>query len=350
MKVLHLAPLWFPVARDSPGGIETYLPTLMRALDDLGCRSTLLSTADSRAEAELIPSVERNLWDGMAQGDVWEYQPYEQHQLITAIEMANEYDVIHSHLGYGGLVLSAVPGVGGRVLHTQHNAVTQDLEWFVERHPDLTMSTVSELQAQRLRARGASVCHVIPNGIDVTLFPFGAGATGGLAFVGRMEEEKGADIAVRVARELELELTLAGPMSDHEFFDSEIRPWLSEQIRYVGPLDHDAKTNLLGDAGCVLMPSRWEEPFGLVAVEAMACGTPVVALANGALPEVIGIEVGGFVAADEAELLGLTRRALGLDRARVRAAACRRFDIRAVAQAYLELYATIADTAPVTSA
>ena len=102
MKVLHLAPLWFPIGPDSPGGIETYLPTLIGALDELGCRSTLVASGESRVNADLVPGVELNLWDGMESGRVWEYQPYEQHQLITAIELAGEYDVIHSHLGYGG--------------------------------------------------------------------------------------------------------------------------------------------------------------------------------------------------------------------------------------------------------
>jgi glycosyltransferase involved in cell wall biosynthesis len=300
MKVLHIAPLWFPVAQDSPGGIETYLPTLIRALDELGCDCTLLASGESRVNAEVIPAVELNLWDGMESGRVWEYQPYEQHQLVTAIERADEYDVVHSHLGYGGLVLSAIPGIAERVLHTQHNAVTRDLVWFVERHPDLRISTVSELQAQELTASGATRVHVIPNGIDLTLFPFHAAGRGGLAYLGRMEEEKGPDIAVRVALELGLELTLAGPMSDHEFFDAEIRPQLDDRIRYIGTVDHDRKTDLLGGADCVLMPSRWDEPFGLVAAEAMACGTPVAGLRSGALPEVIGPGVGGYVADDEA--------------------------------------------------
>lgn len=346
MRVLHAAPLWFPVAEDSAGGIETYLPMLIGALEDLGCENSLLASGDSRTPARLIRSTDRNIWDGMESGAVWEYQPYEQHQVMSVVELADQFDVVHSHLGFGGLVLSSIGGLAEKVLHTQHNAVTQDLGWFVERHPDLLFSTVSEFQATKLRAHGARRCHVIPNGIDFDGFPFQAGAEGALVYIGRMEEEKGPDIAVRVARELDLELSLAGPMSDGEFFDREIRPGLSQRIRYVGVVDHKSKTRLLGRASCALMPSRWEEPFGLVAVEAMACGTPVVALASGALPELIEPGVGGYLAENEAELAAKVRGAIELPRTSVREFALSRFDIRAVALRYLELYSKIAGTAP----
>ena len=104
-------------------------------------------------------------------------------------------------------------------------------------------------------------------------------------FLGRMEEKKGPDLAVQVARALDRPLILAGPMVDEGFFDRAIRPFLNGQIRYVGVVNHRQKTELFGQAACVLMPSRWEEPFGLVAIEAMACGTPVVAPASVALPD-----------------------------------------------------------------
>jgi glycosyltransferase involved in cell wall biosynthesis len=345
MRVLQLAPLWFPVSPDAPGGIETYLAGLFAALGRRGCRTTLLAAGDSRTVAELVPVVPRNLCAEMAAGSAQEYPYYEQCQLILALKIGADFDVVHSHVGPGGYVLSGVPGLGGRVLHTQHNPVYQDLEWFVGWHPDLWLSAVSEFQARRLRQAGARRCRVIPNGIDVTgAFTFRPRGGEGLLYLGRMEEEKGPDLAVRVARELGRPLTLAGPVIDEEYFDRAIRPALGGPVRYVGVVNHAQKNDLLGQAGCVLMPSRVAEGFGMVSVEAMACGTPVVALANGALPEVVETGRTGYVTADESALASLVGPALRLDRAAVRARAAERFDLDAVAGQYLRLYEEIAAT------
>jgi glycosyltransferase involved in cell wall biosynthesis len=232
--------------------------------------------------------------------------------------------------------------MGEKVLHTHHNPVTPDMEWFVARHPDMRLSAVSDYQARKLRRAGARRCDVVHNGLDFARFPLRTEGKQGLAFLGRLEPKKGTDIAIAVAEALQMPLTIAGPAVKHEFFDAEIRPRLSELIRYAGILGHDEKVRLLGGASCVLMPSRAEEGFALVGLEAMACGTPVVALANGALPEVIESGSTGFVTADERELPGLVDQALALDPARVRAQAEQAFGVAAAAAGYLELYRELA--------
>jgi glycosyltransferase involved in cell wall biosynthesis len=154
---------------------------------------------------------------------------YEQHQLLLALQRASEFDVVHSHVGWGGYALS---GALSRppVLHTQHNPVYGDQEWFVFEHPDLWYSTVSQFQARKFERCGATRCHVIHNGIDVSRFTFQPHGSDGLLFVGRMEEEKGPDLAVQVARALGRPLTLAGPIIDEEFFDQAI-PKRADPIR-----------------------------------------------------------------------------------------------------------------------
>jgi glycosyltransferase involved in cell wall biosynthesis len=278
----------------------------------------------------------------MADGTAWEYAYYEQHQLFFALRLAPEFDVVHSHIGSGAYALSGVPGLGRRVLHTQHNPVTADMEWFVRRHPDLWFSTVSEFQCQKLRAQGATRCHVIHNGLNVSAFAFQPRGGGGLLFLGRIEREKGPDAAVRVARALGQPLVLAGPVLDGGYFDCEIKPFLDDRVSYVGTVDHGGKSELFGRADCVIMPSRCDEGFGMVSVEAMACGTPVVALANGALPEVIDTGITGFVTRDEGELAGLVARALELDRSAIRDRVASRFNMPVVAAAYHRLYSEIA--------
>jgi glycosyltransferase involved in cell wall biosynthesis len=337
--VLHLAPLWLPVSEDAPGGIETFLSGLLAALEKLGCRNTLIASGDSRVAAEVIAATPTHLCAQMAAGTAWEYAYYEQHQLALALQHAPAADVVHSHVGGGAYALSSVPELRQRVLHTHHNPVTADLEWFVAQHPETRFSTVSEWQARRLRDRGAKHCEVIHNGIEVSRFALAPAGRDELLFVGRMESVKGADRAVQVAVELGRPITLAGPIVDDEFFHRAVAPFLSDRIRYVGVVDHRQKRELYGQAACLLVLSRQDEGFGLVAVEAMACGTPVVALANGALPEIVEPGVTGYLAGDEADVPALVEDAARLDRGAVRARVAARFDVSAAADRYRDLYA-----------
>lgn len=343
MRILHLAPLWFPVCTDAVGGIESFLAGLIAALERSGCRNRLVASGDSRTAAELVPAVPSSLYAPMTAGTAWEYEYYEQHQLMVALEQARDVDLVHSHAGRGAYALSAVPNDAWRVLHTHHTPVTPDLEWFVVRHPGVWFSTVSECQAHRLRARGAARCEAIHNGVDMAAFTFQPRAGDGLLFIGRMEWVKGPDRAVQVARALGRPLTLAGPVIDETYFARSIAPCLDDQIRYVGMVGHRRKDELLGQAACLLVPSRQEEGFSMVSVEAMATGTPVVALDNGALPEVVEPGVTGYLTSDEESMAELATGAAMLDRAAVRARAAARFDVAVVAERYHELYTRILD-------
>ena len=342
MNVLHLCPLWLPVARDSSGGIETLLAQLIPALEKLGCRSTVVASGDSDVPAELLAPVPHNLRDQMRAGTASEYLYYEQAMLRLAVDRAPGFDVLHSHLGGAGFVLSAIPTVASRTLHTIHTPVYPDMQWFVRQHPDLRLVAVSQFQANQLRAAGARRCSMIHNGVDIGAFPFEATAGEGLAYLGRMEPGKGPDLAIEVAQQLDRPLRLAGGIVDRPFFTRSIEPALGARIQYLGVLGHDAKRTFFSEAACVLVPSRHAEAFGMVAIEAMACGTPVAALAHGALPELIDPGITGYVAASEDELPACTARALELPRAAVRARVEERFDLSKTARGYLDLYRDIA--------
>ncbi len=149
---------------------------------------------------------------------------------------------------------------------------------------------------------------------------------------------KGADRAFLVARTLGRPLILAGPIVDGEFFNRTVKPFLNDDIRYVGIVDHQTKNELFGQSGCVVLPFRRDEPFGLVTIEAMACGTPVVSLVSGALPEIIEPGVTGYLTQDEEELPALVNQAFALDRATIRRRVAARFDISNIAQQYYQLY------------
>lgn len=344
MKVLHLCPLWFPVSRDARGGIETFIASLLPALARLGVESTIVASGDSLVESDLISAVPRSLSGQMENGTAAEYSYYEQRQLELAVQYTGEFDLIHSHIGQNAYILSTLPSLRNRVLHTVHSPVGIDLQWFVREHPRHWFSTVSEHQAGKLREAGAMHCQAIHNGIDVAKFTFQAQGGEGLFFIGRMEAVKGPDIAVRVAGILKMPLTLAGPIVEHDFFQRSVAPFLDDRIRYIGVVDHRQKNELFGQAACAILPFREEEPFGLVAIEAMACGTPVVALARGALPEIIESGVTGQLCNNENpdEVAALAAKAILLDRAAIRARVQTRFDITVSAACYRQLYTELA--------
>jgi glycosyltransferase involved in cell wall biosynthesis len=331
MRILQVAPLWFGVSADGPGGIETFLAALIGALERTGADVTLLGAGDAAVSCPVVPVVDRGLFAAMEAGEAWDAVPYEQHALQVARELLRDVDAVHCHLGPAGFALD------GPVLHTVHSLVGPDLVWYAGRHPHTWLSTVSEHQAAPLRAAGVRRLRVVSNGLPFAAFAPGAGGEG-LAFLGRMEATKGPDLAIATARSLGRPLTLAGPLTDPEFFEAAIRPELRDGIRYAGVLGHDDKAALLGSSACALMPSRWDEPFGMVAVEAMACGTPVAALPAGALPEVVEEERTGAVGDD---LVDAVRRAERLDRTAVRDHASARFGIGAVAARYIEVLAEI---------
>jgi glycosyltransferase involved in cell wall biosynthesis len=333
-----LAPLWYPISRDAPGGIETFLYRLVSALAIRGCRVTLLASGDSVTDAALVPVMERNLYEQMLEGAAGEYVYYEQHQLHMACAVSPDFDVLHSHIGPGGYVLETIPGMSERVLHTVHTPVYGDMEWFAGKHPLTPLATVSEYQADKLRRAGSERLWVVPNGIDPSDFIFNGRPGDGLVFVGRMEVGKGPDLALSVARELGRPLTLAGPIVDQAFFATRIEPFLGGEIRYIGVADHATKVRVLGEAACALLPFRKPESFGMVSIEAMACGTPVVALPNGALPEIVEDRVTGYLARDERSLAALVQRAVTLDRSAVRERAEMRFSIDRTARQYMDLY------------
>lgn len=337
MKILHVAPLWFPVARDSPGGIETLLAGLVDEQVRQGASVALVASGDSKTAARLEAAVPVNAVDAMAGGGIAEYTYLEQEALLRTLALADEFDVVHSHLGTSAFALSGIRGLGPRLLHTHHNEITADLLGFVNRNPDMWLSTVSQRAADQLRAAGGRNLDTVPNGISTDAFPVTERPGDGLAFLGRIESAKGPDIAIRVALEAERSLTLAGPIVDDEFFAERVRPLLGGTVHYVGSLGHDDKCALLASSVCTLVPSRVEEGFGMVAIESMACGTPVVSSGRGALSEVIDEGVTGYSAEPEAMVERITW-AVSLDRRAVADHVRRRFGIEHTADAYLALY------------
>ena len=344
LRVLQVGRIQRPVKPGAPHGIEAMLAALIAALRPLGCTSTLVAAGGSEVDgAEVVPVLSAEEAADLSGKSLEEVQAYAVHAVMEAMARGARLDLIHTH-SRDAWLLSGFDDAAGRVLHTLHHPASPPVCWIASHHPQMRFAVPSEFQAVRLRQAGVTSVHVVPNGVDLTQFPFRADPTGQLAFLGALKPQKGPDIALRVASEARLPITLAGPVDgvSRHFFDTRIRPRLNGTARYVGVLGLANKIAFLGAASCLVMPSRWEEPFGMVAVEAMACGTPVVGLANGALPEIVEEGVGGYLATSENEMPGLVLRARRLDRRQVRAYAASRFDILLTARRYAELYREMA--------
>ncbi len=228
------------------------------------------------------------------------------------------------------------------ILHCFQNPIDQEQIEAAERfaHPGLQFLMISN--SQWSQATVHQPVHTVANPVDCSLYTQGQGDGDYLAFLGRLTYNKGVDTAIAVAKRTGRRLVIAGNISDEpgglEFFDQQVRPHLDgEQINWIGPVDDQQKHALLGGASALLFPIRWDEPFGIVMVEALACGTPVIALRRGSTPEVIRHAVTGFLCDSEDDLVEAVQSLASLDRANCRDDAETRFDVQNLATRVLEV-------------
>lgn len=323
-----------PIEPGAGDSIEQLVGLLTDELVRRGHDVTLFATGDSQTTAKL-ESVYRHGYERDEQ--LWDWYFHETLNAAAAFESAEEFDVIHCHDYHFALPFSwttAKPSV-----HTYHVEMNPDVRSAYARYPQVCVVAVSEFQRSQLD--GLANVTVIPNGIDTAAFPFGSSPGEYLLFLGRMIEDKGPLEAIRVAGELGMPLVLAGPGSEH--FDAQVAPHVDgERVRHVGPVSAEQRNQLLAGAAALLFPVVYPEPFGLVTIEAMACGTPVAATRLGAVPEIVEEGVTGSCADSPEGLAEATTRALSLDRARVRDRAAERFDYHRMVDAYEALYERVA--------
>ena len=342
LRIGLVAPLWYPVAPDR-GGIEQVVLLLARELVALGHDVTLLASGDSVSAARLVPVCPEGVAPAMEQDRASDYSLHELTAIGKALRHAAEVDVLHSHLGTRLVPFAEVAGVP--LVHTIHTSISRDMRWVLSQFPGACINTVSRWQAAAL-GRLPVEC-VIPNGIDIEAFPFSPDADDYLLVLGRIEPRKGVDTAIDAARAAGRSLVIAGPVADRAYFESRIRPCLDrDRIHWVGAVRGAEKLRLLQRAHGLLFTVQWEEAFGLVMIEAMACGTPVVALTRGAVPEIVTPRVNGAHTEDVRELPFLVERIASLDRARVRASVEQRFSHHGMVRAYVDLYRRLVAEAP----
>jgi glycosyltransferase involved in cell wall biosynthesis len=334
LKIAQVAPVAMPVRPGQGDSIEQLVSLLTEELVRRGHDVTLFAVGDSETTAELRSIYPRGYRE---REEIWDWRVPETLNAASAFEQASTFEVLHSHTYHFALPFTRF--VSTPVVHTYHVQLGPEVLEGFRRYPETQLVAISEFQRSELQ--GFDEVPVIHNGIDAGAFPFRAEGGDYLAFLGRMIPSKGAAEAVRIARELDFPLIMAGPSTD--WFERDVRPAVDDRsIRYLGPVDPAARNELLAGAAALLYPITYPEPFGLVMVEAMACGTPVAAFGVGAVPEVVEQGVGGCWVPPNGSLGEAVRSAVQLDRRRVREAAVERFDYRRMVDAYERLYRRLA--------
>ena len=339
MRIAMLAPPWIPVPAPAYGGIEEVVRLLSEGLVAREHDVTLFAPPGSESSAEVVTVLDDSYPDEIQKA---QFEADHVARAFGEIEAAAErgvpFDVIHDHVGHTALAMAdrvAVP-----LVHTLHGPFTEDAcRFYAEHGPKARIVAISQSQLDDApEGMGGGV--VVHNPIDCSEWTFRDDKQDFLLWIGRMSPDKGPHRAIAAAREAGTPLKLAGPIQpgQEEFFAEEVESQLGDGIEYVGEADAERKRELYGEARALLMPIRWPEPFGLVMVESLACGTPVIAFREGSAPEVVEDGETGFIVDDEHAMAQAVGRLGEIDPAACRAACERRFGVSAVVRGYEAVY------------
>ena len=342
MRIAQVAPLFESVPPQLYGGTERVVSALTEELVARGHDVTLFASGDSVTSGRLRPVVERSLrLDDRARDHV----AFTMMELADVVDAATQFDVIHSHLDYYAFPFSRFSQTP--MITTAHGRLDLPEVRSVYGHfPDARLVSISNAQREPLPAAGWLA--TVYNGIDFSSYRLRSEPGKYLAFLGRISPEKRPDRAIEVARALDMPLKIAAKIDDVDrlYFDQAVKPHLDHRlVEFVGEVNEHEKDKFLGEAFAYLFPIDWPEPFGLTMVEAMACGTPVVAMNRGSVPEVVQDGVSGFVCDSFQDFIAAVPRAAGLDRRACRDSALRRFSSSSMANGYEDVYRAISGVA-----
>jgi glycosyltransferase involved in cell wall biosynthesis len=317
------------------GGTERIVAYLCDELSSLGHDVTLFATGDSRTRAKLEAVWPKAL---RLDGAVRDYLAPHILMLEKLVRRIDEFDMVHLHVDYMSFPLLRRLDVPS--LTTLHGRLDlPELQPLFEVFSDTPVVSISD--AQRAPLPQAHYVGTVHHGLPERLLLPGFGAGGYLAFLGRISPEKAPDAAIRIAAKAGMKLRIAAKVDkvDQDYFAERIEPLLAQpHVEFLGEISEGDKSEFLGKAAGLLFPIAWREPFGLVMIEAMASGTPVVAFRDGSVPEVIEEGVTGYVVDSEDQAAAAARRLHSLDRARIRRVFEERFTARRMAEDYLKLY------------
>ena len=340
MKIAQVAPLFESVPPRLYGGTERVVASLCDALVELGHNVTLFASGESRTRARLVAARDQaiRLDERPLKSDLAAHLT-----MLRDVERhAAQFDVLHFHVELMHLPMFELHCT--KCVTTLHGRL--DLVDLPEAYACWRgFGLVSISDHQRKPMPDANWLATVPHGLPARGYRFQEHPSGDyLAFVGRASPEKGLEAAIQIAIRAGIPLKIAAivDQADRIYYAAHVRPLLEHPlIEWIGEIDDAAKSDFVGNARALLFPIRWPEPFGLVMIEAMAYGTPVVAFRRGAVPEVIEDGVSGFIVDTEEEAVAALSRLEQLERRRVRAAFERRFSAEHMAQAYVSVYASL---------
>jgi glycosyltransferase involved in cell wall biosynthesis len=339
MRIAQIAPLWESVPPPAYGGIELVVSLLTDELVRRGHDVTLFASGDSSSLAQIESVHPKAL---RLDPTVREHPIYEMLQLGRVYDRAQEFDLIHSHIGCATLPIAKL--VKTPTIHTLHGIFTSDNEKLFVHARDQPYVSISN--TQREPRLGLNYVSTVYNGIDLDTYQFYTQPSDPpyLTFLGRISPEKGTHLAIEIARRSGWHLKIAGKVDrvDVEYFEQVVRPQIDgQQIEYLGEANHHQKNVLMGNAVATLFPVTWREPFGLVMIESMASGTPVIALKRGSAPEVIEHGKTGFLCDGVEDCVATLEQINRIDRSDCRSHVAQRFSIKQMVDGYEEAYRNV---------
>jgi glycosyltransferase involved in cell wall biosynthesis len=340
VKIAQVAPLYESVPPRAYGGTERVVSYLTEALVEMGHDVTLFASGDSVTSARLVPVVPCGLRLDPAKPDglIW-------HTIMMdmVLKAAAQFDIIHFHTDVVQLAL--VGQCETACVSTPHGRLDLgDLKPLFRRFASHPMTSISN--SQRAPLPWANWRATVHHGLPLGLYQLQAQPQDYFAFVGRISPEKRADRAIEIAKACGQPLRIAAKVDnlDRAYFESTIEPLLDDPlVTFVGEIGEADKNDFIGNARALLMPIDWPEPFGLVMIEAMACGTPVIAYGHGSVPEIIDEGVTGHIVKDQQQAIEAARNIDKIDRKRCREVFERRFAARVMARRYLDVYRELVD-------
>lgn len=339
MRIALIAPPWTPVPPPLYGGIEAVVHEVAVGLQSAGHEVLLCATGDSECPVPKHSLLKEAEGTRIGQVEV------ELRHVMDAYDQVAGFDIVHDHTVSGPIYAHHFPDL--RVVTTIHGSLEQEFGDIYRRvAPQVSVVAISVTQCEA--APSVPVAAVIHHGVDASRFPVGDGERDFCLFLGRMTPEKGAHRAIRAAILAGVPLVLAGKKRsslEEAYFAREVAPLLDRQnnIFYVGEVSHERKLELLAKARCLLFPIDWREPFGMVLLEAFACGTPVVAFPKGAVTEIIKDGCTGFICRDVQQMAAKIHRLDELDPSACREAVERHFSARRMVNDHVQLYQRIID-------
>jgi glycosyltransferase involved in cell wall biosynthesis len=339
MRIAQLAPLWEQVPPSTYGGIELVVSLLTEELVRRGHDVTLFASGDSTTLAKLESVHPKALRLDSA---ITEYAIYDMLNMNRVFKQADRFDIIHSHVGCAAMPYSDL--VKTPTIHTIHGIFTPDNEKMFAQIRHQPFVSISD--AQREPKLGLNYVSTVYNGIDPTTYAFHPRADYPpyLAFLGRISPEKGTHLAIAIAQQSGWHLKIAGKIDpvDRAYFKQEIEPHLDgKQIEFLGEANHRQKSILMGGAVATLFPITWQEPFGLVMIESMVTGTPVIAINLGSVPEVIAHGKTGFLCDSVEDCVFALGQVASLDRRACRDHVLKNFTAKQMADGYEMTYQKI---------